>query len=364
MNRLSHVKATLPKNIQDNENYPAIEFVLLDYNSSDGLEEWVKSDLQSYINKGVLTYFKSTEPTSFHRSHSRNIMFRLATGDIVCNVDADNFIGKNFAGYINNVFVENERVFLCADTTGERYYIPDVFGRFCVKKEDFINIGGYDEDLSGYGYEDIDLYTRIKMLGRQEVVIEDTTFLKYIPHTDKERVENEYSFKSVNTIFLSHVNYCETEILLLFEGGKFEMATLIDANTVNSQLLINLSLRVNPTEQSFNRFYFDGNAWQHGEWSHNRHHLTLKFVNKPTIILNIQNSEVLERLSTDDNSKLYSKVENPEHLKKIILMHCMLKNKMRMTINLNNKRKLANNNGFGKGIVFKNFDYSNPLRLQ
>jgi hypothetical protein len=41
MDRLSHLKKLYAKNIENNRDYPNVEFVLLDYNSSDELEEWV-----------------------------------------------------------------------------------------------------------------------------------------------------------------------------------------------------------------------------------------------------------------------------------------------------------------------------------
>ena len=93
MNRLSHLKKTLEKNICDNLVYENLEFILLDYNSTDGLENWAKNDLKNYIEKGILKYYRTSEPNSFHRSHSRNVAMKLASGDIVCNLDADNFLG-------------------------------------------------------------------------------------------------------------------------------------------------------------------------------------------------------------------------------------------------------------------------------
>ncbi|KKL80749.1 hypothetical protein LCGC14_2001600, partial [marine sediment metagenome] len=41
MGRLYNLKETLPKNIEANGEYPNVEFVILDYNSSDGLGDWV-----------------------------------------------------------------------------------------------------------------------------------------------------------------------------------------------------------------------------------------------------------------------------------------------------------------------------------
>lgn len=40
MNRLKHLQETLEKNILDNFLVDEVEFVVLDYNSQDGLEEW------------------------------------------------------------------------------------------------------------------------------------------------------------------------------------------------------------------------------------------------------------------------------------------------------------------------------------
>ena len=87
-----------------------MEFVLLDYNSTDGLEEWVK-ELQYYIDTGILVYYRTEEPLNYHRTHSRNMAFRLSTGDIVCNLDADNFLGEGFASYILDIFNQGDETF-------------------------------------------------------------------------------------------------------------------------------------------------------------------------------------------------------------------------------------------------------------
>ena len=64
MNRLSHLKETLFENIEKNISYKNVEFILLDYNSTDGLEDWIKSNFKEYINKGILSYYKTSEPSS------------------------------------------------------------------------------------------------------------------------------------------------------------------------------------------------------------------------------------------------------------------------------------------------------------
>lgn len=45
MNRLEHLQATLERNIPDNLPEGQVEFVLLDYYSTDGLHEWVRQHM-------------------------------------------------------------------------------------------------------------------------------------------------------------------------------------------------------------------------------------------------------------------------------------------------------------------------------
>src|SRR5688572_14300277 len=89
MNRMHHLMLTLPKNIQTNRHYGNLEFIVMDYNSADGLSAWIKNEMSEYLAQGLLVYYQYDEARFFDRSHSRNMMFKLATGDIVCNVDAD-----------------------------------------------------------------------------------------------------------------------------------------------------------------------------------------------------------------------------------------------------------------------------------
>ena len=111
MNRLKHLQETLEKNILDNFLVDEVEFVVLDYNSQDGLEEWIARSMMKYIEMGILVYYRTTEPVHYLRSHSRNMVFRLAEGKIVCNLDADNYLGKGFAEFMLKEFQEKKKIF-------------------------------------------------------------------------------------------------------------------------------------------------------------------------------------------------------------------------------------------------------------
>lgn len=162
MDRLCNLKETLPKNIKSNERYPHLEFVILDYNSKDGLEEWMKKNMMNYIKSGRVSYYRTDEPKYFSMSHSRNIAFKIASGDIVNNLDADNFTVKEgvslkecCASYINRIANECPEKAIFAK--GKR----GMHGRIGFYKKEFIEtLGGYDESLIGYGHDDHDLVQR------------------------------------------------------------------------------------------------------------------------------------------------------------------------------------------------------------
>jgi glycosyltransferase involved in cell wall biosynthesis len=160
MNRLSDIQQTLEKNIIDNLDYPRVEFVLLDYNSSDGLEQWVNKNLMKYIASEKLVYFRTEKPKYYSMAHSRNVAFKAASGDIVNNVDGDCFTNAGFATFINRMANEQPEKAIFAKSK------QLLRGRLGFFKKEFIELlGGYDEGLIGYGHDDQDLLNRAWELG-------------------------------------------------------------------------------------------------------------------------------------------------------------------------------------------------------
>ncbi|WP_315823425.1 glycosyltransferase [Paraflavitalea speifideaquila] len=139
MNRTQHLKETLLRNIQDNIDYPQLEFVLLNYGSKDDMHEWVIGQMGEYLESGILKYYKADFPEVFKMSHSKNMAFKLATGDILCGLDADNYTGPGFAHYINKLFVKDNNIFLAPPWIGPGKKWWDVQGRLCLWKKTFMH---------------------------------------------------------------------------------------------------------------------------------------------------------------------------------------------------------------------------------
>ena len=191
MNRLHHLKKTLMSNIQDNEDYKNLEFVVLNYNSKDKMDEWIKENVSKYIESGKLTYYHTFDPTEFNHSHAKNMAFKLAKGDILCSINADHFSGKNFANYVNRQFNLHKEIVLTTidyDKKKKNYFPPqDILGKVCVKKRDFINVNGFDESMTNYGFEDYDFINRLELNKVKRKLITNLAYMNFISHSHNEK---------------------------------------------------------------------------------------------------------------------------------------------------------------------------------
>lgn len=155
MNREHDLEQTFLKNIKDNSGYKNLEFVLLNYNSQDELDKWALKNLKKLISKGIVNYYKTVEPQFYSMTHSRNVAFKLANGDIVSSVDADHFINPGFCARINElaIYYKAKAVFVKSRQKNR--------GRLTFFKKEFMDVlNGYDEGIRSYGFDDQDILLR------------------------------------------------------------------------------------------------------------------------------------------------------------------------------------------------------------
>lgn len=186
-NRFWHLHKTFLKNIEDNRDYPGVEFVLINYNSEDELEDWAREVLLPYIEAGLVNYYRTPEPDLFHASIAKNLAHKVAKGDIVCNVDGDNFTGRDFAFFLNH------QMYLYGDDTifhikKAPYWGTE--GRIALTRANFVALGGYDESLESIGHQDHDLINRATALGLKYHNVQVENFLHYLSNTRYEKSVN------------------------------------------------------------------------------------------------------------------------------------------------------------------------------
>lgn len=224
MNRLNDLKQTFLRNVKDNEKYPCLEMLLLDYGSSDELSVWVKSNLMNYIASGRVTYYR-VEATQFRANHSRNISFRLAKGEIIANVDADNFTQPGFAHRVNQCAIPHKQVLIVPENflTGNHSLLR---GRFAMYKKDIEMLRGFDEDLDdGYGHDDLNFAFRA-MLANFRIVRYESKFTHERIHTPMQERSRYMLTKDTKLSWranyaITHSKICKGQVAVNQDGwGK------------------------------------------------------------------------------------------------------------------------------------------------
>ncbi len=149
----------------------------------------MKDELKEYLRTELLVFYSASGFQHFNFAHAKNIAHRLARGEIVCNLDADNFTGLGFAEYLMDVFSTCERLMMRAPRL-----IKGTNGRIALRKSDFEAIGGYDERMElGWGFEDDDLIRRGTMAGiKKRIIPIKSSFLTAIQHADSDRIKFKF----------------------------------------------------------------------------------------------------------------------------------------------------------------------------
>ena len=346
MNRLHHLQQTLEKNIQDNYLPNDVEFVLLDYNSKDGLEEWIHQNMQLYIDNEILVYYRTFEPEYYFRSHSRNMAFRLANAKILCNLDADNFLGKGFASFMISEFATQKSIFYTSNESDH-----DTFGRICVKQKDFLSIKGYNESLQGYGYEDVDLFDRLVKSGLTRKYFHNPEFYHSVRHSKVERVANEYMIKNIERVYITYINPYSSGILLLYKDHTFHHCTLVD--TPHLYYLPHFLLPDNYVEERNKVTLLED--YQKGNWQETNNEITLN-QNQYVDVFPKEKSEIYYQ------NRQYYLISDKELEMELVILLTVAMNRYSAQKQLK-ENQAVNPDGFGKGIVFKNFDKKTKIVL-
>lgn len=351
MNRLVHLRETLPQNIENNKSYPHIEFVILDYNSQDGLEEWVRETLGEYIESGIVSYYKTYEPQYFNISHSKNMALKLAKGDIVCFVDADNYAGEEYVHWVNRAFTNTSMGSIV--TTLGRDSIPyrDVGGKLGCHRNLLYTVRGFDEGLVGYGVDDVDLVNRLENAGGTRIYIKDEKFLRFIGHSHLERLENYHLLNNLVDMYVMVTDHTHKSLQLLFLLAD---NSFYDVSYENDE-----SIRTNPVLSYGGwRISQDG----HRSGTYERSGEGYRFMYKDGSEKDFLPADKLLVHRDHQNKEVFwrpiSKKEDVRIGMAMFYTECL--NRYNCLINVK-PLEIVNENGWGRGTVYRNFDQNQVI---
>jgi hypothetical protein len=361
MNRLSQLQETLFKNLTDNATYLDLEFILLDYNSQDGMEAWAMQHLQKYIRDGRLVYYKTNEPQEFNHSHAKDLAFKLANGDIICNINADHFTGENFAGFVNELFQKEGDIILTPIRAfaSEKNTTPkDVFGKVCMRREHFNLIRGFDERMVTYGFEDFDMINRAEMAGVRRYILSDPRFLKFISHDDdRSMIGNTY--EKPERIFVRHINFFSSDILVLFNSGLAEIGTMIDESVKYAD-----DIQSAIQQQQYRFEYTLTNAeWLCGWWTEDQFKELKISTGSNFRTIKLDQTGRIEIASEYMNEQPFFLLEDKQSIEELMEFKYLFKNRRLLENNILTRNIRPNPESFGKATVYKNFNYNLPIAI-
>lgn len=158
---------------------PPVEIVLVDYANDQPLpDQW--SDVCTAENRLRVVVYRGRE--HYHMAHARNLSIRAATGDYILIASADFLPTPELFTDIRQQIAQSGAVWL--EPSSER-----LVGAICVKRDELIAAGGYDERFEFYGPEDKELNARLRRRGLSRAQY-SAAFLSLIPTPDAKRVQN------------------------------------------------------------------------------------------------------------------------------------------------------------------------------
>lgn len=136
-----------------------VEVCVVDYNCPDNTAEWLMSEYPA------VNAVKVNNGKYFNFSHSKNVGFKASHGDLIAFNDADFVPGPD---YLENM-IRPMSIGYDLSILKFFYGIDSITywcgGQFIITRKAFEKLRGFDEVMNGYGYEDIDLYSRANVLG-------------------------------------------------------------------------------------------------------------------------------------------------------------------------------------------------------
>jgi glycosyltransferase involved in cell wall biosynthesis len=224
-NRKEHIVQTLPTWLTK----PIKEIVIVDCGSEDG-------DIQQYINYLDDERIKVVKfhHDDFNRGSAWNAGILESTQPWVLTLDADMLLKHDpifdvmikLDNYNNFYIPKNDwNAFTKSDNP------PALYGICLINKYQWAAVGGFNEHLSGWGWEDIDLYDRLREATYRDVYTTPHPY-EHIWHPDHQRTDN-HKAKDVRVTLVANAircNYHNAEKLIRSEAFK-ELALRYGAYT-------------------------------------------------------------------------------------------------------------------------------------
>lgn len=146
------------------------EIIILDFGSDKPLTIPV-------VDSRIRLYRYESE--FWHLAKAYNIAIQLSTQPILLKLDCDYFLRNNFLE-LNSI-------------TSKEFIVGrpnhSTKGLLLINRENFLKVNGYNERIINWGWDDNDIYDRLRKIGLKEKIVNPNT-IEHLPH--KEYLRTKY----------------------------------------------------------------------------------------------------------------------------------------------------------------------------
>lgn len=167
------------------------EIIILDWSSNPPLRDIVMEHPDPRIK-----FIRVNNEPEWVLSRAYNLAIRASSRSTVVRTDCDYLLAEDFVDVHplpksgpSRFYAGNYRL---ARNANEVH----LNGAVVIRRADFFKVGGYDERIQTYGWDDEDLYTRLEKVGVKKSDI-SYKHITHVPHDDNARAQHDVRFVQV-----------------------------------------------------------------------------------------------------------------------------------------------------------------------
>lgn len=180
MNRTDNLLRALPSWLRNSE---VSEVVIVDWSSQEPVAEALAA---SGMSDPRIRVVRVNNAPRWILSYAFNIGFRVARYENILKLDADIVLSSDFLARNG---LPGQGGFIAGNWRTVAEEQAHVNGFFFAPRAALANVGGFNEFITTYGWDDDDIYTRLERAGFQRRDVASDT-IHHLPHSDAERTGN------------------------------------------------------------------------------------------------------------------------------------------------------------------------------
>lgn len=159
------------------------EIIIIDWSSDNYLEYLTSLDKRIKV-------IRVDNKEYFNLPVSYNLASDFVSNEYILKMDSE-YVLNPYYDFVEEMLPEIGTFITGCYWMDSSPFFKYLNGLLYTRTEDFRNVGGYNENLKDYGYDDDDLYGRLEKYGlKRKNIPTEPRMIFHIPHPDNTRVEH------------------------------------------------------------------------------------------------------------------------------------------------------------------------------